>query len=726
MIKLATVFFMTIILLFHYEIAVGYDDQIAHPTVTELAVQNSIVKTKLIQQLGPDVSKGYDSLINGKSIVRWIRDGSTTEDKEPCRRASHMHDPTKDWNISYMSDFPPSEAYCLLQGWGAKPYSNITWATGYLGPAPGGQKQQFTSDPRYAPNNWDNAREYYYRALTGTSNLPPPFPPGRDRYFVASFQALGQVLHLLQDVSVPAHTRNDFMSHLFVFDPLFVYRRQILSQPYETYVRNLGSKIDTIAQPVDNFPTFDTKSITGFWDTDIYNKSNPSGSLSIGLAEYSNANFFSDWTIFKTTIEDSAHSFPYPAWSSVQEYEVIDPITNNTKKYFKKVGDGETLGHLAVAREYYSYLPSTVKHLGLELDDACHEDYARKLLPRAVGYSAALLDYFFRGNIEITLPSNGAYGLTTDPAKGFTKISLLAENKTENNEAMPDGSIELVVRYKLAKDDPFQSYPVETDTEFTYIVVSEATGKRALPSGSTVELTFGTGQDTIIPLRATNVYLQVVYKGRLGSEDGAVAVGFKDISEPTPIDIYNNMDKICLNGTWYDAGSQQAIAQVDSDGDGVPEWDIYPHNLKDIYYRISSVTDPQAASSSLFDAYAPLQETRGLLRALYILGDYQSSPSDFRFHYSFLTQINGSDPRDSALHLEMLKTLPGNAIKNQTDYAIQSDAECANAGTTAPCDIRYYPLLYPFRGTNIWGPAGFIVENIRYPADTSCSWDLLQ
>jgi hypothetical protein len=26
-----------------------------------------------------------------------------------------------------------------------------------------------------------------------------------------------------------------------------------------------------------------------------------------------------------------------------------------------------------------------------------HEDYARELIPRAIGYSAELIDYFFRG-----------------------------------------------------------------------------------------------------------------------------------------------------------------------------------------------------------------------------------------------------------------------------------------------------------------------------------------
>jgi hypothetical protein len=46
--------------------------------------------------------------------------------------------------------------------------------------------------------------------------------------------------------------------------------------------------------------------------------------------------------------------------------------------------------------------------------------------------------------------------------------------------------------------------------------------------------------DSLIPLWATDVYFQVVYRGRLGLEDGAVAVGLKDMFKHTPMDIIIN------------------------------------------------------------------------------------------------------------------------------------------------------------------------------------------
>ncbi len=51
------------------------------------------------------------------------------------------------------------------------------------------------------------------------------------------------------------------------------------------------------------------------------------------------------------------------------------------------------------------YSPNSSFALGL--DDRCNEEYASKLIPRAVGYSAGLLNYFFRGSINMKIDPNG-------------------------------------------------------------------------------------------------------------------------------------------------------------------------------------------------------------------------------------------------------------------------------------------------------------------------------
>jgi hypothetical protein len=58
------------------------------------------------------------------------------------------------------------------------------------------------------------------------------------------------------------------------------------------------------------------------------------------------------------------------------------------------------------------------------------------LLPRAVAYSAGLIDYFFRGRLEISLPDEGVYGAVDHSVEnqpdtnGFRKIKLKVRNVT--------------------------------------------------------------------------------------------------------------------------------------------------------------------------------------------------------------------------------------------------------------------------------------------------------
>lgn len=47
---------------------------------------------------------------------------------------------------------------------------------------------------------WSDARDYFYKALTATNNND------RETYFAKTFQAIGQVLHMLEDMSVPARS----------------------------------------------------------------------------------------------------------------------------------------------------------------------------------------------------------------------------------------------------------------------------------------------------------------------------------------------------------------------------------------------------------------------------------------------------------------------------------------------------------------------------------------
>lgn len=645
-------------------------------------------------KLNLGLPKGVEEKINGKYIIEWVQEGGKKED-EPwnTRSFNHFHNPLKTWGSA---------------GFKGAFQSSIIWAQeqGAFGSIFGGDW------------SWKKAREFFYKGLTSVNRSD------REENLADTLRALGQVMHLVQDASVPAHTRDD--AHVVGYhyekavERLRISRDPEVKKIFEDAVANPlyfdSSILNFTPNPLAPIP------IAKIFDTDQYNGITPdlTASNTIGLSEYSNANFVSEGLI-SANFQD----FPFPR---SQDATIIGKTYTSssgtyTRQYYLKNCCGETnsdKGYLLAVVDYLDYWRQKYPMLsaGLPeipvLDDNVYKDYASLLIPRAVGYSAGLLNYFFRGNIEIKLPSSGVYAQTDNPA-GFTQIKLLAKNITPNNEQMNDGTIELVVGYRRAIDDPFinypEDYPFQAENEITYIVVPEANSIRSIPNDRYTELTFDLSSNPI-PLFAINVFIRLIYHGQLGLEDGAVAVGFKDISEPTPIDLFSDLDQICLNGRMYVAGSVEAINQVDTNKDGVPEWDIYPHNLRDIYLRISSISKPGYASPSVYNLIIPYLSAGNFKRAFYILTDYN-------FIYSSRESWVNADPNDpwviqyptSALHL-------GIAIKNQIEYEEDPDV-CAPM--EAPCHIWWYPTFLEYRGMNIWWGGGIMYINKAYPQNTECS-----
>jgi hypothetical protein len=183
-----------------------------------------------------------------------------------------------------------------------KPWNSaVTWATGYLATSPDGPKAAFSGYSANSPLTWDKARTYLHKSLTLTTKKD------RDIYLAWTFEALGRTLHLLQDMAVPAHVRNDFTSHLDFngvtsLNPFVWY-----IQRFEYYVQ-LNPFLITVELPV--WPSSFSR-LTQFWDADLYNGSNPSATMPVGLSEFTNANYFSDNTI-PGNRPLPQHSFPYP------------------------------------------------------------------------------------------------------------------------------------------------------------------------------------------------------------------------------------------------------------------------------------------------------------------------------------------------------------------------------------------------------------------------------
>ncbi|MSN27280.1 MAG: hypothetical protein GJV46_15620 [Geobacter sp.] len=513
----------------------AFNDKITHRQLTEKAIDNSELNT-YIKFVG--YSSGKNKELEGKdrkgntqkyTIGRWLQEGSEDEDSPTfCRASNHFHNPiyktqqpfSLDWLGSQMSDSPTVDASCGTD----HRYSNVTFATGfadpfvYIGKRTGQDRGLLGLYDAPQEMGWDNARSYIYEALTSQA------PATREAMFVKTFRAVGQTVHLLQDMAVPAHVRNDMQSHLWNnWNPLK------WSNPFEKYVANNNNPMITIMNmtTVADKPSFSAPMrLTDFWDANAYTGENPSAGTDQGIAEYANANFVSDFTIFKPQ-SDTKHYFKYPAESSTQKVNMhianpFSPGDTLTRKYYLKTGDGDTgyllagVGYLKV--KVQTWPDTTTIETLPPMDDYVHADYADRLLPRAVGYSAALLDYFFRGKIKLTV--------ATPENITFRSIKVRAENDLMG-ETMGVGEVKLIIRYKALSEwnmggNQYQlNYPPEDSSpdKYTYKVSSPQNVDLTNPQA----LTFDFSTDTL-PYFYDDMTMQLVFKGKLGNEEGAVAV----------------------------------------------------------------------------------------------------------------------------------------------------------------------------------------------------------
>ncbi len=398
-----------------------------HKAINEYIANNSLngfsLDSYLKSQL--ELQSGVDEKFNSLEVWKWLRDGGEYEDKPAwtipyLRSVNHFHNPINE------------QGFTGIWGTGlASGESAILWSQKAIGTqSPGGYY------------SWFDVRDYYYKALTSSDKTT------RDINFAQTFRGVGQLMHLVQDMSVPEHSRND---------------GHYLLPAYEEWVAKPGNIVISTLMPI----FFDMSAliqpskftnasipIANLFDTNRYNGTNPNEAIgnAIGLSEYTNANFVSPDTLFK--------GFTYPSKNTsvqVVDYDYPDPFNAGNyvkRQYYKKVADGETGldanndgipdGYRLAGVDYLKlYRDATLSSTEADqimvippMDEYVYSDYASLLLPRAVGYSAGLLNYFFRGTLEITAPDTYVYSIidgSSNPQQ-FTKIKAKVKNTTPNEQ----------------------------------------------------------------------------------------------------------------------------------------------------------------------------------------------------------------------------------------------------------------------------------------------------
>ena len=352
-----------------YEIA-------THRDLVRAAAALSAGDQRLQDELG--FADGFRTAAHGMSLAGWLVEGAMREDDFP-RFLNHFHNPL-------------ATAWSQAGVGGSVGQSAILWA-----------QNPSQSAPSWS---WQDARQSYLDALTRSMSAD------RDRGLASTFEALGRQMHLVQDASSPGHARND--PHI-----LFNYETAIdglrIREP-ATFARWRDGSPDTPGVPDPGWRSLDGNplapiAIARLVDTDRYTGTNPGVTTAplIGLAEYTNANFFSEDRIFTENDGNPQTRFPFPRRSSVVEEDVDVQVGGATvkRRYLVKNADGATGYRLATV----GFLRDYHRRFGLNLagfrespalDETVYRDYAERLVPRAVTYSTALIDYFFRGRMFVS------------------------------------------------------------------------------------------------------------------------------------------------------------------------------------------------------------------------------------------------------------------------------------------------------------------------------------
>jgi hypothetical protein len=393
----------------------------SHGLINLEATSRSSLNVFLQEQLG--MSDGIKTPIRGatesRRVEQWIQLGGAREDESAnfeyltgkARSFRHFHDPLLAWDRSglfYPFTVPPRIT---------RFESSVRWA----------QRSDQDRESGHGNFSWYDARRYFLTALTD------PDPTRREQAFADTFRALGQVMHLISDASVPEHVRNDPHAEGWIQDKFgqvgnyeyWVQAQHLKSGTEPAFIRDylstpvtLDPELLQIAVPPTE--TIARVPIARLFDSDRYTGSNPdvTAESRIGIAEVANANFVSGDTGYG--------EYPHPALANLPKYVGTYSKVGEKRSYYRKEGAGLHVDPVAAE----CALDEATGVVTFCKDDDVWRETARHMLPRAVRYSQEVLDYFFRGKLDADI--------IVDP-NNESQYQLIATNASE--DTLGDGTV---------------------------------------------------------------------------------------------------------------------------------------------------------------------------------------------------------------------------------------------------------------------------------------------
>ncbi len=365
-----------------YEVKTHIDISEAAYTVSTLGVVSSVLSDMGINS----AQKFPNSVGTPGKILDLIQNGAEFEDNG-SRPANHFYNPITGEGIHQgFIAFTPSPDWAI----------------------------DGTGDSSSLKFSYKAARQYLFNALTDPSQT------NRENQFGLMFQSLGQVIHHVQDMAQPQHTRLD--KHCDLWFPCWLVG-ELSPSRYEKYTLAKTTLPLTGYAPVyDENDTATYNNARWFWHT----------ADDKGMADYSNRGFVSAGTNFDNP-DPVRYPQPQPNPALKEARTVSDwcgdagEDMNCAPDFIANFGAATmTFYGSTVEDRYRPALTATNRRTSTEsifdqdLMDAgqgpvfslnrFNFDAAHKLLiPRAVGYSAGLINYFFRGKLDfVPNPTDGS------------------------------------------------------------------------------------------------------------------------------------------------------------------------------------------------------------------------------------------------------------------------------------------------------------------------------
>jgi len=275
-----------------------------------------------------------------------------------------------------------------------------------------------TNTPAQVPEfSLRNANDYFYHGLVDDT------VSRREVAFGRLFQSLGHVVHHVQDMAQPQHTREAWHAH--VGD---IYFGPAVFPFYERYTEKyLNKRIETrsdakLEAAITAYPTPMLPTSRQYWY--VPGAALGSASSFIGMAGFTAQNFFTVNNELK--VKDGkfvpSDGFPRPSGRNFDgsEMRVVSQdvsymlrddrvVSGKTNFLVGKVYDGFTaklsdelrLAHAGFFWNPLANLNQTPRYNGFFESSLVFDDVHSVVAPRAIGFSAGLLNHFFRIDLNL-------------------------------------------------------------------------------------------------------------------------------------------------------------------------------------------------------------------------------------------------------------------------------------------------------------------------------------